>query len=498
MPIQESLYPSIDENIALIKRLFPGDSTIKFRKFQHPSVKSFSGCLIHIEGMVSTETLSNYILRPILRFQMTEETHETQECRRTPYLQLLMEGIIEVSELRLLCDWEGILNELFYGNTILLLEGDARALIVGTQGWQSRSVSEPGTEKSVLGPREGFTESLIINLSLIRRRVKSPDLQFEFMDIGKTTNTTVCLCYVEGVVSRKILKDLTHRLERLEIEALLDSGQLQEMIRDHTLTPFETVGNTERPDALAGKILEGRIAVLVDGSPFVLTVPFLFVEYFQVSEDYYSNYFFGSFNRIMRFLGEFLAVSVPAIYVSLVTYNQEMMPTPLLLSISAARQSVPLPTVAECFVMLIVFEILREAGTRIPNSIGQAVSIVGALVLGQAAVDARVVSAPMVIVVGITGITTLLNIKMKAASISTRFILLGLASFMGLYGYLFGLIGLVIHLMSLRSFGVPYMLTVGSFKESDIRDTVIRMPWWGVKVGAPLAQAKQRIRKVMR
>ncbi|MCH1640195.1 spore germination protein [Paenibacillus timonensis] len=490
MLIQESLYPSINENIALIQRIFPGDSTIKFRKFQHPSVKSFSGCLIHIEGMVSTETLSNYILRPILRFQITEETHEI------PYMQLLMEGIIEVSELRLLDDLDGILNELLYGNTVLLLEGDAQALIVGTQGWQSRSVSEPGTEKSVLGPREGFTESLIINLSLIRRRVKSPDLKFEFLDIGKTTNTTVCLCYVEGAVSRKILQDLTQRLERLEIDALLDSGQLQEMIRDHTLTPFETVGNTERPDALAGKILEGRIALLVDGSPFVLTVPFLFVEYFQVSEDYYSNYLFGSFNRIMRFLGEYLAV--PAIYVSLVTYNQEMMPTPLLLSISAARQSVPLPTVAECFVMLIVFEILREAGTRIPNSIGQAVSIVGALVLGQAAVDARVVSAPMVIVVGITGITTLLNVKMKAASITTRFILLVLSSFMGLYGYMFGMIGLVIHLMSLRSFGVPYMLTVGSFKESDIRDTVIRLPWWGVKVGAPLAQAKRRIRKVRR
>lgn len=490
MLIQESLYPSINENIALIQRIFPGDSTIKFRKFQHPSVKSFSGCLIHIEGMVSTETLSNYILRPILRFQVTEETHEI------PYMQLLMEGIIEVSELRLLDDLDGILNELLYGNTVLLLEGDAQALIVGTQGWQSRSVSEPGTEKSVLGPREGFTESLIINLSLIRRRVKSPDLKFEFLDIGKTTNTTVCLCYVEGAVSRKILQDLTQRLERLEIDALLDSGQLQEMIRDHTLTPFETVGNTERPDALAGKILEGRIALLVDGSPFVLTVPFLFVEYFQVSEDYYSNYLFGSFNRIMRFLGEYLAV--PAIYVSLVTYNQEMMPTPLLLSISAARQSVPLPTVAECFVMLIVFEILREAGTRIPNSIGQAVSIVGALVLGQAAVDARVVSAPMVIVVGITGITTLLNVKMKAASITTRFILLVLSSFMGLYGYMFGMIGLVIHLMSLRSFGVPYMLTVGSFKESDIRDTVIRLPWWGVKVGAPLAQAKRRIRKVRR
>ncbi len=489
---QESLYPSINDNIELFMRIFPGDSTIKFRKFQHPLVKSFSGCLIHIEGMVSTETLSNHILRPILHFRTSEET------RDIPFMELLMEGIIEVSELKLSGDLNEILNELLNGSTLLLLEGKEQALLIGTQGWQSRAVMEPGTEKSVIGPREGFTESLITNLSLIRRRVKSPDLKIEFMELGETTHTAVCLCYVESSVSPKILQELTKRLKRLKINALIDSGQLQEMIRDQTLTPFETVGNTERPDAVAGKILEGRIAVLVDGSPFVLTVPFLFIEYFQVSEDYYSNYFFGSFNRLMRFLGEFLAVSVPAIYVALVTYNQEMMPTALLLSIAAARNSVPLPTVAECFVMLLVFEILREAGTRIPTSIGQAVSIVGALVLGQAAVDARVVSAPMVIVVGITGITTLLNVKMKAASISTRFLLLSLSSFMGLYGYLFGIIGLVIHLMGLRSFGVPYMLTVGSIKETDIKDTLFRSPWWGTKLRTHRTQAERRIRKVTR
>ncbi|WP_178024254.1 spore germination protein [uncultured Paenibacillus sp.] len=488
----ERLQDTIEQNIAMFKRMFSGDSTMKIRRFQHPEVKSISGCLIHIEGMVSTETMNNNIIRPILGYQPIKANHDI------PFMQLLMDWIIDASELRLSDDMDEILNALLYGNTILLLEGNAEAMIIGTQGWQTRGVSEPGSEKAMLGPREGFTESLMINLTLIRRRVKSPDLKFRFMELGATTNTTVCLCYVEGAVSTTILDELIQRLEKLNIDAVLDSGQLQEMIRDTSLSPFETVGNTERPDAVVGKILEGRIAVLVDGSPFALTVPYLFVEYFQVSEDYYSNYIFASFNRAMRFLGEFLAISIPAIYISLVTYNQEMMPTPLLLSISAARQSVPLPTMAECFVMLIVFEILREAGTRIPTSIGQAVSIVGALVLGQAAVDARVVSAPMVIVVGFTGITTLLNIKMKAASIFSRFLLLVLSSFMGLYGYLFGMIALVIHLMSMQSFGVSYMLTVGSLKKADVRDTIIRAPWWESKVKAPVSQTKRRIRKVMR
>lgn len=489
---KEGLYKSVEQNIALFKRMFAGDDTVKIRHFRHPSLSLVYGCVIYIDGMVSQDTLNNNILRPILSYQSPEE-HEGHS-----FMELMMDWLIDAGDLHLADDMDEILNLLLYGQTVLLLEGQARALMIGTQGWQSRSISEPGTEKSVLGPRESFTESLTVNLSMVRRRVKSSDLKFKFMELGKTTNTKICLCYVESVVPPKILKQLIKRLEGLNIDAVLDSGQLQEMIRDAPLSIYETVGNTERPDAVAGKILEGRIAILVDGSPFALTVPFLFIEYFQVSEDYYSNYFFASFNRIIRFMGEFLAISIPAIYISLVTYNQEMMPTPLLLSIAAARQSVPLPTVAECFMMLVVFEILREAGTRIPTSIGQAVSIVGALVLGQAAVDARVVSAPMVIVVGFTGITTLLNIKMKAASIFSRFFLLSLSSFLGLYGYLFGMIGLIIHLMSLRSFGVPYMLTVGSFKEEDIRDTVFRAPWWQTRSKAPRSQAKQRIKKVSR
>lgn len=489
---KEELHESVEQNIALFKRMFSGDDTVKIRHFRHPSLSYVFGCVIYIEGMVSHDTLSNNILRPLLSYQPTEEQDGHS------FMEILTDWLIDAGDLRFSDHMEDILNSLLYGETLLLLEGQARALIIGTQGWQTRNISDPGTEKAVLGPREAFTESLTVNLSLVRRRITSPDLKFKFMELGKTTNTNICLCYVESVVSPKILKQLTKRLERLDIDAVLDSGQLQEMIRDTPLSLYETVGNTERPDAVAGKILEGRIAILVDGSPFALTVPFLFIEYFQVSEDYYSNYFFASFNRIIRFLGEFLAISIPAIYIALVTYNQEMMPTPLLLSIAAARQSVPLPTVAECFMMLIVFEILREAGTRIPTSVGQAVSIVGALVLGQAAVEARVVSAPMVIVVGLTGITTLLNIKMKAASILSRFLLLSLSSFLGIYGYLFGMMGLIIHLMSLRSFGIPYMLTVGSFKEEDIQDTVFRAPWWQTKLQAPLSQARQRIKKVSR
>ncbi len=242
-------------------------------------------------------------------------------------------------------------------------------------------------------------------------------------------------------------------------------------------------------------MLEGRISILCDGTPFVSTLPYLFIEYFQASEDYYNNYIFATINRLIRIIGFFLSTSVPAIYVALTTYHQEMIPTPLLLSISAAREGVPLPTVIEAMIMLFTFEIIREAGVRLPAAIGQAVSIVGALVLGQAAVAARLISAPMVIVTALTGISSFLTPQMIETLILIRFILLALSSFLGLYGYIFGIIGIFIHLMSLRSFGVPYMLNVSPINKQDVKDTAIRAPWWYMYYRPKLISDRNSVRK---
>lgn len=487
----ENLKPSLHDNMDMFKRIFDGDESMKIRPFHDPETNLVSGCFIYFKGMVNNIMLNNNIIRPVLSYNSSHEGEPLSP-------QIIMDRILDVGDVELTEDMDSILGSLIYGYTLLLIDGCKEALVIGTVGWENRGVNEPDSERNVTGPREGFSESLVINLSLVRRRIKSPDLKLKFLQVGEKTNTKVCICYIEGVASEKILTELMQRIEKIKNDDILDSGYIQEMIKDTPVSPFETVGNTERPDTVAGKLLEGRIAVFVDGSPFVLTVPFLFVEYFQVSEDYFNNYVFSSINRILRFVSAFLAISIPAVYVSLVAYHQEMIPTPLLLSISAARQAVPLPTVAEAFFMLLVFEILREAGTRMPAPIGQAVSIVGALVLGQAAVDAKVVSAPMIIVVGFTGITALLSIKLQGASILVRFTLLILASVMGLYGYVFGILALVTHLMTMKSFGVSYMFTVGSFKEEDIKDTVVRMPWWQIKLRKPVSSAKQHIRKVLK
>jgi len=303
------------------------------------------------------------------------------------------------------------------------------------------------------------------------------------------------VCYIDGIAKESIHKELMKRLIDIDIDAILDSGYIEEIIKDAPYSPFRTVINTERPDVVAGKLLEGRFAVICDGSPVVLTLPSIFVEIFQSNEDYYDNFIYSSFTRFLRWLCFFLSTSVPAIYVAIVTFHQELLPTPLLISIYASRKGVPFPSVVEALGMSIIFEILREAGLRMPKHIGGAVTIVGALVLGDAAVAARLVSAPIVEITAITGIATFL-IPQVLGIIIVRLILLILASFLGLYGYIFGVMGLVLHLMSIRSFGVPYMTNVPSFSNQDIKDTVIRAPWWNMYLRPKMfTKNKKRMKK---
>lgn len=487
----QPLSPSLDDTLALFRKIFSNDGTLRIRVIENKHSLPIRCGLIYVDGMIDRDLIQNGITKPFMAYGFTEQ----ESGNPAELMEKIRMEVINISDIMVSTKLEELVGAVVSGKTVFLLDGYAGALNINAQGWQTRAIEEPTTEKAVRGPREGFTESLLVNLTLIRRRVQNSDLKFVFTDIGTRTKTQTCICYMESLASPDILKEVYNRLERVEIDHMLDTGYLAELIRDEPYSPFETIGNTERPDALVSKIMEGRIAVLIEGTPFALTLPYVFVENFQASEDYYINYYFASFNRLLRVLGAFMSISIPAGYVALVTYAQEMVPTLLLLSIATARLSVPFPTVVEALLMLTIFEVLREAGARIPTSIGQAVSIVGALVLGQAAVDARIVSAPMVIVVGLTGITTLLNPRLTGPLIIVRLGLLFLSFFLGIYGYFFGLLGLVIHLMSLRSFGVPYMLGVGSIRPQDIKDTAVRAPWWDMYLRPAMIGARNMKRK---
>lgn len=467
-----NLSTSIYENISLVKKILSKNPTVVFRNFEIQVEYPIKCCMIFADEMANKELLNENILKPLMRVNLNSPV-ETNEL-----LDFLVNKVINSSKLNKSEDMDELIGSILSGDAVLLIDGIVQALVIDSTGWSARAISEPTSESVVRGPREGLTESVKINLSLVRRRVKDPQLKFEFVTIGSKTNTKIAICYIEGIANEKILEELKNRLSAIKIDGILESGYIEELIKDNPYSPFKTVGSTERPDVIAGKILEGRIAILCDGTPFALTVPFIFIEYFQASEDYYNAYIYATFNRLIRILGFFISTSTPALYVSLVTFHHEMIPTPLFMSITAAREGTPFPTVVEALLMLFVFEIIREAGIRMPSTIGQAVSIVGALVLGDAAVAAKVISAPIVIVTAITGIGAFLLPKMLGPLVIIRILLLLFSSLLGLYGYIFGIIILFIHLMSIESFGVPYMTNANSFSKYEIQDAAVRAPWW--------------------
>ena len=467
-----TLAKSLDENINMIKNIFINDTTIVYRELSVGKPANTKCMLIYIGGMANQQTINEDIIKPILLSDISDINHSN-------IMDVLMQKLLLTGDNRKSDLVDDIINGIMYGKTMLFIDGLAEVISIDTIGWETRSISEPQSETIVRGPREGFTESMGLNLTLLRRRLINPNLKFEFMRIGKQTKTQICVCYIEGIAMEPIHKELITRLSSIDIDSILDSGYIEEMIKDARYSPFRTIINTERPDVVAGKLLEGRFAVICDGSPVVLTLPTVFVEVFQSNEDYYNNFLYSSFVRSLRWFCFFISTSISAIYVALVTFHQELIPTPLLLSIYSARQGVPFPSIVEAMGMMIVFEILKEAGLRMPKHIGGAISIVGALVLGDAAVNARLVSSPILIITALTGISSLM-LPQVLGIVEIRIIFLILSSFLGLYGYIFGVMGLVLHMMSIRSFGIPYMINVPSFSTQDIKDTVIRAPWWNM------------------
>ncbi len=468
----ESFTRSVEKNIHMMQKLFEHDSTFLLRELTNKHDPSWRFVLFFIDGMANAELMSENIVEPLTHFQ-------PPDTAPADLIDYLMRQVVEAVEIKRAAKPDDILSSLVYGDTILFCEGASDAIIIDTKSFPHRSVSEPENEPSLKGPREGFNETLMQNMALIRKKIRTHHLKMEFSTVGETTHTNICVTYIDDVVDREALRELKDRLSRFRMDGILDSNYLQEYIRDAPYSPFKTVGNTERPDIVAAKLLEGRIAVLVDGSPVALTVPFAFIEHFQANDDYYTNYLFSSVMRLLRVAGFFVTVLLPAVYVALITYHQEMIPTELIFSIAEARRGVPFPSVLEAFGMLVAFEILREAGTRAPAAVGQTLGIVGGLVLGQSAVEARLVSAPMLIIVAFSGVTALMVPRLRGANILLRALFLLAAALFGLYGCGFALLFVAVHLCRLRSFGVPVL--VGAAASSGGEDILIRKPWFRMK-----------------
>jgi spore germination protein KA len=465
------------------RKLFEGDDTFITREFLCGGRQC---CVAFVNGMVDTEVIDRHVVEPLLH---------AEPPAGGGALKWLADRAVTADEV----SWHGELGpmaEAFVaGDAICFLEGADGALTFNTRHWSVRAIAEPESEKVTKGPREGFIESMIVNLSLIRRKLSTPDLKFKFRRVGRRSNTRACLCYLDSLADRSVIDEFNRRLDDIDIDAVLSTNYIEELIRDAPVSIFLTMGTTERPDVVAAKLLEGRVALMMEGCPCALTAPYIFIEYFQAAEDYYGNYWMASISRIMRIIGYVFTVTVPAIYLALVTMHQEMVPTALLTAINAARQQVPLPTVLELIVMLIVVEIMRESGARVPSFLGQSLSIVGGLVIGQAAVQARLISAPIVIVVAFTAITSLLIPKIEGPAFILRICFILITSILGFYGLMIGMTAMFIHLLGLRSFGVPYLLDVFPSNMQEFKDTAVRMPWYYMIMRPRHIAAKDSVRQ---
>lgn len=432
--------------------------------------------VFYIDGLIDNQLLHHSILYSLQEGRICDLLEEENPDRK---IDILSRRVLLAGDVTIVSDYAPFIHDLLSGNVMIMVEGSGEALRVGLPGWEGRNVSEPTSQSVVRGPMEGFTENLRTNTALVRRKIKDSQLWLETMQIGRVTQTSVSIMYLKHIANPDLVAEVKRRLNAIDTDSILESGYIEEFIQDTAVTPFPTIYNSDRPDTIAGGILEGKVAVLVDGTPFVLLAPTVFVSFFQSAEDYYQRADISSLLRWIRFLSFFLTTFAPAFYVAITTYHQEMIPTNLVISLAAQRETVPFPAFVEAVMMELTYEILREAGVRIPKNVGQAVSIVGTLVIGQAAVAAGFISSAMVIIVSITAIASFVipEAGMSVAARMIRFVMIGLAGFMGLYGVLCGVFVLVLHLVSLRSFGVPYMSPIGPYVQEDLKDSIFRLTW---------------------
>lgn len=489
----QPLSVSLQQNIDRINAEIGGSQDIILRRLKLTDADSTEALIVFVQCMVEDERLNDFVIRPLQRKRYSKDLI----IGPSEYLEVVKSSLLSTGIVTDINDWKMLFQKLFIGYSIIMIDGSETALAANVIGGPKRAVEEPKTEMAIRGPREGFTESIRTNSALIRRKIRSPKLWLEQWTIGEISQTPVCMMYIKGLADENVLKDVRERLEAIKIDGILESGYIEELISDQIWSPFPTEMYNERPDVIASNLLEGRIAILVDGTPFVLIVPAVLNMFFQAAEDYYQSFDISTFLRMLRFVSFLIALLMPSVYVAIVGYHQEMIPTQLLLKLAAQREGVPFPAYLEAFIMELVFEILREAVVRMPTAAGNTISIVGGLVIGQSVVEAGIVSPAVVIVVSFTAIASFVSpaYSLGIAGRLLRFFLLLAASTLGFYGIGLVVLLLLLHLSNLRSFGMPYIKPFAPLYLKDLRDTLVRAPLWMLRQRPQKLAEKNQVRQ---
>ncbi|ETT34153.1 GerA spore germination protein [Paenibacillus sp. FSL R7-269] len=462
-------------NTELICRRLGNSSDISVRSLRLDWTHAQQECviqLIFLDGMVNNQILEESFIPAIQSAPPAPDGHRL--------LDYFSNHILSAGQVRTAGDLSGAVKDILSGCVLVLIDGCEEALALAIQGYEKKSIDETKTETVIRGPQEGFTDDLRTNITMIRRKMKDERLRIVTRSVGQVTQTDISILYIEGLADHQVLNRISEMFDQIGLKTVLDGEFIEEYLQSNKYTVFPTVLNTERPDSITAGLAEGRVAIIVDGTPFVMIVPSLFLDFIQSAEDSYQPYLFSSLIRILRLTAVIISIFAPGLYIAITTFHQDLLPTRLLLSIMFQREGVPFPAFVEATLMEITFEIIREAGIRMPRNIGQAVSIVGTLIVGQAAVDAGIVSAGMVIVVAITGISSFVipayNMSIPIRLI--RFLFMGAAASFGIYGITVGFVILTVHICSLESAGVPYMRPYAPYLKSEQGDGVFRSPYW--------------------
>ncbi|MFC5468875.1 spore germination protein [Cohnella suwonensis] len=484
---ESELFDSLDDNEAALRKTFTSCSDLMVRKFH--VFDSIPCMLVFLEVLVDINRLNDGFLIPL----MAQET--VQFDSPAQIIERLQSKLVPIVKANIIDKMNDAAQHIVKGETLLFVQSCKQAITLNIPDPMHRELQEPNMEAVIRGPRLGFIEKLDINMALIRHRIRTPQLKMEKMSIGSVSQTDIAIAYIENRAPQTVIDEIKKRLAAIEMDSILESGYIEELISEHPYSPFPVIQSTQRPDSVSASLIEGKVAILSDGTPMVLIAPITLWYGFQTVEDYYMNFIFATMLRWLRYLFAFLALCLPSIYVAITTFHNEMLPTSLALSLAAAREVVPFPAMLETLIMEVTFEALREAGVRLPRPVGQTISIVGALVIGQAAVQAGIISAPIVIIVSLTGIASFLipHPGMSQAVSILRFPMILLAGTFGLYGLSAVLLAILIHLVNLRSFGVLYLSPLAPVNFSGLKDVLVRVPWSSMKKRQQYLQQKREL-----
>lgn len=473
----------VEKDVKYLKELLKDNSDVVFRQFR---IQKMNAAIIYIDGMSDKFLLNDYVLESLMKEDdPIRDVHDIKD------------KILTISDMREVEKLSEAVNAMLSGESIMLIDGLGAAFILATRSWPARGVGEPSGETVVRGAREGFTETVRFNTALVRRRIRDTRLRMVAKSIGVRSKTDVVITYIDDIVNKDVLDELTERINSIKIDAVLDSGYISQLIEDNEMSPFPQIQSTERPDVVAAALYDGRVAVLVDNSPFALIVPTTLPNLFQSPDDYYQRWINGSFIRLVRLIALIASVIMPAFYIAVTSFHTSIIPARLAYSIAASREGVPFPAFIEVLIMEVSLSLLIEAIVRLPRPMGATIGIVGGLIIGQAAVSAGIVSPIMIIIIGTTAITEFIapNYEVAIGVRMIRFLVIIAAAVVGLYGIMLALILVLTHLIRLKSFGIPYLAPAVNTDINDFKDLFIRLPFKYFKKRPTYMGTRDKIRQ---